>query len=296
MFKSFFLRLLPKTALHMRDGSGQIALSMALLALPLVIATGSALDYGMLVRARSGLQTALDSATLAAAAREGAMDPDVAKRYFQLNGSLEGVTILKTSFDKQSDGTVAGAVTATVPAVFMRILRRKDYTVKVSSTARGTFPVTITDVNVNLDSGQGTYDKDVYFLIRNASSGRIVKQAYAMYYDYYYDSTAKQWTAQWGMVPGFKPMSWGIGEYATLATVVYVDDVGLGRRVNPVILYMDARDSGSFVRATGDCTTTSGRKLYWEDMRDTRGDYMDLVMTVTCKQSKSGTVNVRITK
>lgn len=278
------------------DRSGQIALSLALLAFPLVIAMGSALDYGMLVRARSGLQTALDSATLAAAAKQGNLDPEATKSFFKLNGSLNGVTIVKTSFAKQSDGTVAGAVTATVPAVFMKILRRKDYTVKLVSTAQGTFPVTVTDVNVNLDSGQGTYDKDVYFLIRNASSGKIVKQAYSMYYDYYFDSTANSWKAKYGMVPGFKPLSWDIGEYVTLATVVYVDNVGLGRRINPVVLYLDGPGAAYYVRGNGDCTAASGRKLYWEDTSDPRGDYMDLVMTVTCKQSKSGTVSVRLTK
>lgn len=116
------------------DMRGQITLSLALMVLPICLTASSALDYGMVLRARSALQSSLDSASLAATAtRDGSLAPGVAQSYFVLDGSLEGVTIQSITFKKLSSGAIEASVTATVPAMFMRIVRGKDYTITLTS-------------------------------------------------------------------------------------------------------------------------------------------------------------------
>jgi Flp pilus assembly protein TadG len=276
------------------DIKGQITLSVALLVLPLVIATGSAIDYGLLVRAKSSLQLALDSATLAAAAKQGELSSDVARSYFELNGNLRGVTISKVGFEKQDDGTVAGSMTASVPAIFMKILRRKDYTIRLASTAKGTFPTYIGNLQLAANSAKGAYDKDVYYYARDAS-GKITNTSLQLFYDYNYTPDTGRWNASWGRSPGAPTFQWGKGESVGIMVVVYVDPSGRGERINPDVMTTDDADQYDFLKITGDCSDR-GLVLSWEDTRDRYGDYEDFVMTLTCSIEKSGHVDVRLVK
>ncbi len=279
-----------------RNVSGQITVSMALIALPLSLAVGSALDYGMLVRAKSGLQLALDSATLAAAAKQGNLQPELARGYFALNGTLEGVTISSIDFQKQKDGTVQGTVTATVPAVFARILRRKDYTVHVTSSAKGVFAQDNLDMKLTADFAQGIYDKEIYYFAREPD-GQIKTSALALRYDYrsQYDSVAKRWLNWSGRPADAKLFQWE-GRFAAigLAMVVYVDNSGRGERINPYVILSDTPNAVYFMKRSGYCDNPQGMKIYWEETGDRFGDYRDFVTTFTCAFSRIGVTNVRL--
>lgn len=287
-----FLRLASRGA---RNASGQITLSIALLALPLCLAAGSALDYGMLLRAKSGLQSAIDSATLAAAAKQGVLDDREARSYFAMNASLSGITVEEIHFTKQDDGTVAGNVTAKVPAMFMRILRRSDYIVRLKSSARGVFPTYHTRLVLSAVSAKGPYDKDIYFTILDPS-GRILRKAVALYYDYTYNPVTRAWTGKWGPTPMASDFQWKPGEDVGLMMVVYRDKTGLGQKVNPDVMTSEDADYDTFVKFSGYCNVGAGMNINWEDSRDRFGDFKDFVTTMTCAAEKVGGTNVRLTK
>lgn len=278
----------------LRNVSGQITLSFALLALPLCLTAGSALDYGMLVRARTALQSALDSATLAAAAKEGTLDPAVAKRYFSLNGTLETVRIDTVEFTKSDDGSVTGKVTATIPAVFMKIVRSKDYKVTLTSSAKGTFPVTQMFFSLTMLSAKGSYDKVLYWTAVTPA-GQVLRSWPAYDYDYYYDDVTKSWKSRWVQVPD-SGNTWKKGEGVGVQLVSYVDNVGLGRRINPDVMNLYGADNYNYVKASSSCTTTQGMTMYWEETHDPRGDFKDMIVNLKCIFKKVGPTTVGLTK
>ncbi len=274
----FWLNKLASAAAGFRSSSsGQITFSLALVSVPLILTIGSAIDYGMLLRARSSLQQALDSATLAAAAKDGTLNPQTARSYFVLNGTLSGVTLGRIDFTKTSDGTVIGTATASVPAVFMKIVRKGDFNVRLTSKANGV-PESKQRNLIGVHSAKGIYDIEIYFYAQNAA-GAITNRMLFMTYDYSLDPKTGKGTSSLTKNPNIGNFTVPLGSIYGTMLIVYLDTSGRGQRINPDVLRSEAPEAERrfYVKTTGDCWSSSAMTFFWEVTRDPFGDYRDAV-------------------
>jgi Flp pilus assembly protein TadG len=131
-----------------RDRRGAIAVTMALLAVPIVMVTGAAVDYARLVQFKTQLQETVDSAALAgAAAFNGSSGSTnavtVANNYLTANEKeLPGhVGSLTTSVTTGTSGgdTVTVQATAHLGTTFLRVIAS---TLPVSASASALVPAT----------------------------------------------------------------------------------------------------------------------------------------------------------
>lgn len=107
----------------LRDQRGNVAIMMAIGIMPLLLAAGSALDYGNSIRARTALQAASDAAALAAARTEGtsAQRKAVAEQYFKTNLGAYATGYGATMTFTDTDKTVRVSSTMNIPTYLMSI-------------------------------------------------------------------------------------------------------------------------------------------------------------------------------
>jgi Flp pilus assembly protein TadG len=108
--------------LFMRESGGSLLPMFALTMVPMMGMVGAAVDYSRASGVHAGLQSALDSATLAAARDGTANWPTVALAVFNANLPERGATVAAPTFTKNPDGSFSGSVTANVPASFMKLM------------------------------------------------------------------------------------------------------------------------------------------------------------------------------
>ncbi|MDH7794505.1 MULTISPECIES: TadE/TadG family type IV pilus assembly protein [unclassified Beijerinckia] len=117
-----------------RNRSGAIAVAFALAFVPVLIATGVAVDYSRSLAAKADLQNALDSATMAVAQNtagdataigSAALNAAVASSHYS---ALSG-----TWTRKITDGTVTGTATAGIATTFLSLINRADVTISAKS-------------------------------------------------------------------------------------------------------------------------------------------------------------------
>ncbi len=122
-----------------RDEGGAIAILFAVLLLPMLGLTLTAIDYGRAIRLESRLQSAVDSAT-SAAVRKIALGPAeveaTARQYLdqQLPDDLKGMAFELTVDSKQ--GVVDVRVETTISTSLIGLLRFDKFTVRAASQAR----------------------------------------------------------------------------------------------------------------------------------------------------------------
>ncbi len=270
-----------------RDAKGSVAIATALSALVVLICAGAAIDYLRLVHARTELQGALDSATLAAAARPGALD-QTASRYFTFNGKAPQTKVTSVSFSKRGDGTVDGMLTAEIPASFMSVAGFGGLTLRVASAARRIAPASPTKLSLKIAGGSSVYDKE-YFVVVKDKSGRILRETKLFDYDH----TCLCHSSG----PTFTPakdstvsVTLAAGETASYKMVVYRDPFKKGFRFDPDPLLSDSASTQAYLKLAGQCSDLGGQTQNWEDGLSTT--YNALVVNVTCVDIPSGKQNV----
>ena len=147
-----------------RDRRGNVAIMVAMFAIPMVVLIGWVVDYSMATTARTKLQASVDAAALAAVSVNS---PIVyTAKQMALNGTngpvsggatyLEsmvsanaptslGATVTGTPTVTKSAYTVTATLTysAQVPTTFLKIIGQNSFTVTASSTASYTMPIYI---------------------------------------------------------------------------------------------------------------------------------------------------------
>ena len=285
--RSFFLHCLRRLAQETR---GNLAILTAFLMVPLAAAGGVAIDYGRIAQTRTQVQAALDSATLASAAKNGGLDAGSAKKYFAANVDAGGVTITGPTFDKAADGTITGTVTANITGGVMGFLGYGSVAANLTSKAKGVFPTKVTSATYQILSAQGAYDKDMYIWTKD-KDGNILAETLVLQYDYTYKNGVgtKVYTPAIG---GTKAVT--VGSYQTygMKMVVYEDLSYTGKKVNPVSYYSDATNAANWTHTSGTCS--SGQTQNWEDGGDS--NYLDFVFKLTCATGSSGSPVIRLSK
>ena len=135
-----FLASLLRSVHHLgTDRRGSLAPTFALLSVPMVLMVGMGVDYGNGVRAVSKLQSAADSAVLAAArlSDPDAGRADTALRYFRAHLDSNLASMVKTSqFTLAQDGnTVTGLITAQIPTSVSQVMGATMMSKTITSTA-----------------------------------------------------------------------------------------------------------------------------------------------------------------
>lgn len=109
-----------------RDINGNMAIAMALVAVPLFGAAGAAIDYSGRIQAEAKLQAAIDAGALAGAASENGREAAVKKavrRFAMQNGAgkyLDGDGALKVKIS--SDGVIRVSATAEYPTTILNVM------------------------------------------------------------------------------------------------------------------------------------------------------------------------------
>ena len=113
-----------------RDETGAIAVTFALLLIPMILVVGGAVDYARMVQYRASLQYAVDQAALAGAAvfsdsTQSTAATQVATNYFNRSILPSSLSVTAPAVSTNTNGTINPAV-GTAAA----------YTVTVSATAK----------------------------------------------------------------------------------------------------------------------------------------------------------------
>jgi len=116
-----------------QDRSASTAITFSLALLPILVATGVAVDYSRSLAAKASLQNALDSATMTVA--QTANTDATTLGTSVLNASLAGahVSTVSGSWSRGSDGSTTGSATAVVATTFLSLIHRADVTVTAAS-------------------------------------------------------------------------------------------------------------------------------------------------------------------
>ncbi len=275
-----------------RDCSGQVTLIFAAVALPVAVAAGVAIDYNRVSRDQLSLQAALDSAVLAAGAKS-TFDADTAAKYFARNQHAnDGITINSLAFKSEGNGVVSGTAQATVPLGMLGIAGLGRPKITVSTRAKSTDVLKMSETEFKITNAQGAYDKEIYLFTKD-KDGKITSETLVLSYDYTYTSSGGTKTFSPSMTAS-KTAS--VGPYDTVGQkmVVYEDNTYRGRKVNPKAYFSDDKAASSWTKSTGNCTDKAGQTQNWEDGGDS--NYMDFVFNVKCKTVTSGSRTVRLLK
>ncbi|WP_315787672.1 MULTISPECIES: TadE/TadG family type IV pilus assembly protein [unclassified Bradyrhizobium] len=174
-----------------RDVSGNVAVTFAIVCVPVITAVGCGIDYSRNNQMRAKLQAAVDAASVGAVSRTApafiaagsmtgdgpiAVGNDDARKIFNGNMSgTSGYTLNSLTPDVKKSGSVVSATvsfSATVPTMFMSIVGFKTMTLQGSSTAKASMPKYI-DFYLLLDNspsmGVAATPDDVTKMVNNTS-------------------------------------------------------------------------------------------------------------------------------
>jgi hypothetical protein len=119
------------------SGDGSTAPLFALAIVPVLAATGAAVDYSRANATRTGLQNALDASLIAAAREGGATWPDTALSLFLANADARGGVLGTPIFTIDAEGRYSGEVTARLPTNFVGFLGISYVDVRITAKAVG---------------------------------------------------------------------------------------------------------------------------------------------------------------
>ncbi len=143
-FASILARILRKSSGFARANDGNVAMIMALAAIPTVTAIGIAIDYSRAVSARSAMQEAIDATALMLAQDAATLTPSQlttkAQNYFNAlytpRAGVTGVSVNATYTANTGAGsTVLMTASGNVPTDFMMLAGVSQMTISTNSTA-----------------------------------------------------------------------------------------------------------------------------------------------------------------
>ncbi|MGJ5033248.1 MULTISPECIES: TadE/TadG family type IV pilus assembly protein [unclassified Bradyrhizobium] len=185
------------------DVSGNVAVTFAIVCVPLITAVGCGVDYSRANQMRAKLQAAVDAASVGAVSRTSpafiaagtmtsdgviaAGNDDAAKIFNGNMSGTSGYTLTSLTPEVKKAGSVLSATvsfTATVPMMFMNIVGFKTMTLQGSSTAKASMPKYI-DFYLLLDNspsmGVAATPADVTKMVNATSDSRYGSNRYCAF-------------------------------------------------------------------------------------------------------------------
>jgi Flp pilus assembly protein TadG len=116
-----------------KNRSASMAITFSLALLPILIATGVAVDYSRSLAGKASLQNELDAATMAVAQNSSANAATFGMTY--LNASLAGTQLTSATgtWTRNGDGTTSGQATAIIPSTFLQMINVSNMTINAVS-------------------------------------------------------------------------------------------------------------------------------------------------------------------
>jgi Flp pilus assembly protein TadG len=166
-------------AVFRRSSGGNVAITFAIAAIPIILAVGAAVDYSFANRAKAVLDSIADAASLSAVnqsalALSAAKEQKNAVKFFKAQavslkrGSLG--TVLAKVTDSNNGRTAVVTYSASVPTAFMGLIGINNIAITGSSTAASAIPTYI-DFYLLLDNtpsmGVGATPADVATMVAN---------------------------------------------------------------------------------------------------------------------------------
>lgn len=126
-----------KYARFLSATNGNVAMIFGLIIVPIMLTMGAAVDYGRATQMRTRLQTAVDSAALAAAAAQlkGGNPEQIAEKYVRQKFAHTGVNVTTTTTSDANLGTVTVQGAVSMRTTVMRLARIESMPVAASATA-----------------------------------------------------------------------------------------------------------------------------------------------------------------
>jgi Flp pilus assembly protein TadG len=116
--------------------AGSIAPTFGVLLLPIMLATGAAIDYSRASQFKTSLQAALDAALLAGAKDGTSNWSKVALDIFKVNIGSYVNSVASPTFSKSSAESFTGKVAGSIPTAVLGIINIQSMTVGASATAK----------------------------------------------------------------------------------------------------------------------------------------------------------------
>lgn len=270
--------------------TGSIGVVFAIGLVPLCLAAGVAIDYNRVLAARTAAQAALDSTLLAAAASRELENAGKLKSYFDENARKIDARFENLDVEKDPDGIIRASVDVSVPMSLLTLAGMTSVEFPVVSVGKGVEVKKLSEVTFRTESAKGIYDKDVYFVTRDAA-GNILTRSLVLSYDWQGPGKEAVFT------PSVKnEFRMDVGEYESWAVelVVFIDDSFNGDKIGEVRHFSDGPDAETWQKIDGECDDAIGQYQTWEDLGDS--DYADFSFTLNCKKVTQTSGAVRLLK
>jgi Flp pilus assembly protein TadG len=125
----------------LRETRGSVAITGALVTLPVLVCVGLAVDYAQMIRARAALQDAVDAATLAGAQVLTGVGDDAARaatqKYFDATAIAKSGAVISNIKVEGKDSEVSARADLNYRPSFMRVIGRDNVAIGAKSTSVG---------------------------------------------------------------------------------------------------------------------------------------------------------------
>ncbi|MFT4097502.1 MAG: pilus assembly protein [Rhodoblastus sp.] len=153
------------------DRRGSLSIAFAMTGLVATMLVGASIDYSRSIGMQQKLQSAVDTAMLAAVQASAANRNSVATQALNASLANSGISATWTTSPRlNGDGTMSGAVRGSLPTVFMSIAQVNSMTASASSTVEIPVPQTASNVTFSLTGAYGWWWKQVDLYIHTVGA------------------------------------------------------------------------------------------------------------------------------
>lgn len=272
------------------DRSGSISVVAACALTLMLVCIGVAIDFLRATRIKAEVQSALDAAILMAVTDATADRTANARKAVLANLSAPAAaSALSISVTEASDGSIVGSASGAVPTYFAAIFNYKTLTFTASSVAKPEVTNVLASVTMQTISAKGMLQKEIYLVTHDdlgAVTGRYLLLQYLLAY-----TPSKSVTASYSPPIG-KTITLSGEKYSNVTVEMVVYRNKIYDFSNKYIYSSDASNASSYLKTSGECWSSQGMTLSWEDSTD--GDYKDFVGNFRCTLPSSSIEKVRL--
>lgn len=269
--------------------SGSLAMALSLGMVPTILALSAAIDFGRAESVRTAAQAALDSAVLAFAAGD-IDDPASVSAFVTSNSEKIDALLSDVVIAKDADGVTTGTLRASMATSFMAIAGYRSIEMDIKSEAKGVETKKLVEVSFETTSAKGVFDKEVYFVTRDAF-GDVATRDLVLDYNWGGSAASVTYTPAIGST-----YSMEVPEYHSWAIelVVYIDHSFKGRKMDAISHFSDGADAADWQQISGSCADGDGETQTWEDQGDK--DFADFAFILKCETETMQTGEVKLVR
>lgn len=270
--------------------NGSISIVAAITMTLMTICVGIAIDFLRAHRIRAEVQAALDAAVLMSVADTSGNRVENARKAVYANVATEATgTNLTVSVSESPDGTLVATGSGAVPTYFAGIFNVKTMAYTAASSAKPEVKNVLASVTMQTISAKGMLQKEIYLVTHDdlgAVTGRHLLLQYLLAF-----TPTKSVAASFNPPIG-KTINLTGESYSNVSVEMVVYRNKIYDLSNKYVYSSTASNASSYLKTSGECWSSQGMTLYWEDNID--GDYRDFIGNFKCTLPSSSIENVRL--